>query len=240
MAIRAITFDLDNTLWDVEAPLLRAEAAQRAWFEAHRPNVIELLIPTVMNEIRKELVTECADIHHSVTAMRREFIHRVQLRAGYSEADSQVGTDGAFSEFLAVRQQVELFEDVADTLRTLAASYTLGALTNGNADVFKTEAGEFMDFAFLAEEVGAGKPDPALFEAAIAKTSLQASQILHVGDSPDHDIDGAHAVGLRTAWINPDNKAWAKGKAPLLTLRHVRELPEAIALINGDSSGSKP
>lgn len=236
MLIRAITFDLDNTLWDVEAPLRRAEAAQRAWLDTHRPKVFQRLDSTTVVTLRKTLLAERPEIRHNVTALRREFIRRIQLHAGYSEDDAQGGTDGAFREFLLARQQVELYTDVVATLRTLAKDYVLGALTNGNADVYKTAAGEFMDFAFLAEEVGASKPAPALFEAAIAQTKLRPEQILHVGDNPEHDIDGALAAGFHAAWINPANESWSRSGEPHLNLRHVSELPDAIQRLSRSDS----
>lgn len=236
MLIRAITFDLDNTLWDVEAPLRRAEAAQRVWLDTHRPKVTQLVDSATVAEIRHVLFSERPEIRHNVTALRREFIRRIQLHAGYSEDDAQEGIDGAFGEFLLARQEVELYSDVVETLRTLAKDYVLGALTNGNADVYKTAAGEFMDFAFLAEDVGASKPAPALFEAAMVQTKLPPEQILHVGDNPEHDIDGALAAGFHTAWINPKNESWSRSGAPHLNLRHVSELPAAIkSLSNSDT-----
>ncbi|WP_433290596.1 HAD family hydrolase [Actinoplanes sp. CA-030573] len=53
-----------------------------------------------------------------------------------------------------------------------------------------------------SERVGAYKPDPAMFAAGLAALGLGAHEVLHVGDSLRTDIEGAHAAGIRTAWVN--------------------------------------
>jgi putative hydrolase of the HAD superfamily len=45
--------------------------------------------------------------------------------------------------------------------------------------------------------VGARKPDPAIFEAALEVAGVEAPEALHVGDTPDEDVDGARAAGIR-------------------------------------------
>ena len=60
-------------------------------------------------------------------------------------------------------------------LELLAQRYTLGALTNGNADIYKTDAAQYFDFAFSAEDMGASKPHPAMFQAALKKPALPLS-----------------------------------------------------------------
>jgi 2-haloacid dehalogenase/putative hydrolase of the HAD superfamily len=58
------------------------------------------------------------------------------------------------------------------------------------------------DAVVASEEVGAYKPDRAMFTRALAALSLGAQDVLHVGDSLDADVRGAHAAGIRAAWVN--------------------------------------
>lgn len=51
--------------------------------------------------------------------------------------------------------------------------------------------------------VGVGKPDPAMFEATLAALGLPAERVLHVGDSVHYDVDGASAVGMPAAHVDP-------------------------------------
>jgi 2-haloacid dehalogenase len=58
-----------------------------------------------------------------------------------------------------------------------------------------------------SEEVGAYKPDPAMFTQALAALSLDPDEVLHVGDSLRSDIRGAAAAGIRAVWVNPGGRA---------------------------------
>ncbi|WP_327041246.1 HAD family hydrolase [Micromonospora ureilytica] len=53
-----------------------------------------------------------------------------------------------------------------------------------------------------SEDVRAYKPDRAMFARALAALDLGADEVLHVGDSTTADVHGAHAAGIRAAWIN--------------------------------------
>jgi putative hydrolase of the HAD superfamily len=225
MTIRVITFDLDNTLWDVEPALLRAEEAQRQWLLEHRPGAVDDVDHDGLWELKKRLWRAHPELAHNVSAMRKLLLRNLQLAAGYGDDEAAAGAEEAFGAFLLERQRVELYSDALEVLQSLAGRYRLGALTNGNADVYKTDAGEYFDFAFLAEEVGASKPAPDMFHAALAKTGVRPEEVLHVGDNPEHDVRGALAVGMRTAWINAGNADWEGDDAPDIVLSHVRELP---------------
>lgn len=54
-----------------------------------------------------------------------------------------------------------------------------------------------LDAVLTSAEVGAAKPDPAIFEAALAAVGCAAADAVHVGDSAEHDVQGARAAGLQ-------------------------------------------
>ncbi|MFT6680620.1 HAD family hydrolase [Haliea sp.] len=230
MTIRVITFDLDNTLWDVEPALLRAEQAQREWLLEHRPGSIEQHDHDSLWEFKKRVWKQHPELAHHVSQMRVRMLFELQRAAGYSEADSDAGAREAFAAFLQERHKVELYAEALEVLQRLAGDYRLGALTNGNADIYKTDAAEYFDFAFLAEDVGASKPAADMFHAALARTGAAAGEIVHVGDNPEHDILGAKQVGLRTVWVNLAGAPWEpadyRADAEVTALR---DLPAAIA-----------
>ncbi|HST16755.1 MAG TPA: HAD family hydrolase [Gaiellaceae bacterium] len=66
---------------------------------------------------------------------------------------------------------------------------------------------ERVDAVVLADEVGWRKPDPRIFEAALAALGVDAAEAVHVGDSLDADVRGASAAGLATVqalWFSAD------------------------------------
>ncbi len=232
MTIRVITFDLDNTLWDVDPALLRAEDAQRAWLLAHRPGTVEAYDHDALWQFKKDVWKRHPELLHNVSAMRRQMLYELQVAAGYSETDAKVGAEQAFAVFLEERHRVELYEEALEVLELLARDYTLGALTNGNADIYKTDAGEYFDFAFLAEEFGASKPAPDMFHAAMERSGAAADEIIHVGDNPEHDIRGALDAGMFAVWINLRNEPWPGGAQAHREVTALGDLPEAVAAIH--------
>lgn len=229
VTIRVITFDLDNTLWDVEPALLRAEDAQQDWLRRHRPGAVEDLDHRALFEFKRDVWRRHPELAHHVTAMRIQTLFELQRRAGYSAQEARRGAEQAFAVFLEERHKVELYEEALEVLQRLAQRYTLGALTNGNADIYKTDAAEYFDFAFLAQDIGAAKPHPDMFHAAIERAGVPAAQMVHVGDDPEHDVRGAREVGMRTVWLNARARPWPGGDRPDREITRLRELPGAIA-----------
>jgi putative hydrolase of the HAD superfamily len=228
-AIKVITFDLDNTLWDVEPALLRAEEAQRTWLQEHRPGTMENYSHESLWEFKKSVWKRHPHLTHHISQLRIQLLYELQRAAGFDEEEARSGAQLAFAVFLEQRHAVVLYQEALGVLKQLARSYTLGALTNGNADIYKTDAAEYFDFAFLAEDVGASKPAPDMFHAALKQSGVLPQQIVHVGDNPEHDIKGAQEVGMRTVWVNFRNAEWPKTKPADQEINCLSQLPHAIA-----------
>ena len=232
LAISVITFDLDNTLWDVEPALLRAEKTQQQWLLKHRPGAAEAFDHEALFEFKKSVWKRNQHLLHHVSQMRIQMLYELQIAAGYSEPEAHSGAQQAFEVFLQERQKVVLYDEALGVLEQLAQRYTLGALTNGNADIYKTDAAEYFDFAFLAQDIGAHKPHPDMFQAAIEQAGVTAQQIVHVGDDPEHDIRGARGMGMHTVWVNTRRKDWPGGERADQEVDNLEQLPEAIQSIS--------
>ncbi|WP_162874386.1 HAD family hydrolase, partial [Pseudomonas viridiflava] len=93
----------------------------------------------------------------------------------YEEDEAQDLADQSFEVFLKGRHQVQIFPDVQPTLEILAKTFTLGVITNGNADVRRLGLADYFSFALCAEDLGIGKPDPAPFLEALRRGNVDAS-----------------------------------------------------------------
>ena len=94
-----------------------------------------------------------------------------------------------------------LCDDVLPTLKTLKEqSFTLGLLTNLDRDMkpICRELGiePYIDFVVTSGEVGADKPSPPIFLAALQRAGVDASEAVHVGDQYKLDVLGAKGVGI--------------------------------------------
>ena len=194
----------------------------------HRPGAVETFDHEALWEFKKSVWKRHPELLHHVSQMRTQMLYELQVAAGYSEQESRSGAQQAFDVFLRERHQVILYEQALEVLQQLSRSYTLGALTNGNADIYKTDAAEYFDFAFLAEEIGASKPHPDMFEAAIKQAGVTAAEIIHVGDDPEHDIRGAADIGMHTIWMNSRGREWPGKNTADREISDLQDLPQAI------------
>lgn len=99
----------------------------------------------------------------------------------------------------------ELYPEALETLRTLAGRYKLACITNHFSWIRgRAEAAGFGDLVSvwaISAEVGAEKPDVALFESAMHDAGTAPDRVVMVGDRLDRDIAPAKALGMRTVWV---------------------------------------
>jgi FMN phosphatase YigB (HAD superfamily) len=84
----------------------------------------------------------------------------------------------------------------------LSKIYPLAAITNGNADLMAMPLGEYFQFSLQSQHFPKPKPDPVMFEEALARLNIEAHECLHIGDDIEHDVIGASQVGMKTVWFN--------------------------------------
>ncbi len=199
--IRLVTFDLDNTLWAVDAVIRRAEAALNDWLDQRVPEYNRLSADS-RKAIVQSVTAADPGIVHDISRLRETVMRETVVHCGYRpERAARLAAD-AFAEFMDWRHRVQFFPAAVDVLAELAESYTLAALTNGNADFERLGLDQYFTFGYCAGEVGAKKPAPAMFERAMAHASVEPDEAVHVGDHAVDDIQGAAAVGMATIWVN--------------------------------------
>lgn len=200
--IQVITLDLDNTLWDVDSVIIKAEATMRNWLSEHAPAVMALYEPTVLEEVRAQVMQEHAHKRHDLTFMRKQVLTLLGQRAGYAPDDAASTAAAAFEIFFEGRNSVEFFPGALTMLAEVSARYPIYALTNGNADIDKAGIGQYLQGAYSSADVGASKPDVRMFNAPLRDLGLKPKQAVHIGDNLTDDIHGANDAGLFTIWVN--------------------------------------
>jgi putative hydrolase of the HAD superfamily len=114
------------------------------------------------------------------------------------------------------------YPDVVPLLSQLAERFPFSLLTNGAPAMQRTKVEKsglepFFQYIFVGGEFPRGKPDPAIFQAALDATDCRPEQAMYVGDSLLHDIVGAQKVGIHGVWLN------RKGIAIADLPPHIRE-----------------
>jgi len=216
--LRALTLDLDDTLWPIMPTIARAEATLQSWLERHAPRTAAAHDIDAMRRLRAQVALDSPQWSHDLSALRRESIRRALAAA----EDDPALADEAFEVFFAERQRVDCFDDVLPALERLAGRYTLLALTNGNADLERVGLATWFRGGFLgAREFGFAKPDARIFLAACERLGCAPGEVLHVGDDPVLDVAGAQGAGLHAGWIE---RAPASSRAPAPLAWHGADL----------------
>ena len=221
---RALTLDLDDTLWPVWPAIIRAEQVLHEWLQVHAPGTAAAFDTAALRHLREAVAREHPERGHDLSWLRQTSIARALAHAG----DDPALAEPAFDLFFDHRQRVELYPEVPEALAALSARYPLLALTNGNADLGRIGlAGHFVG-VISAREFGRGKPHAEFFHAGCAQLGLAPDQVLHVGDDWALDIEGAHAAGLASVWLHRPGQA---PKPAQTTAQPWRELPDLAALV---------
>src|SRR5215212_5369804 len=202
--VRAVLFDLDDTLFD-------HQASSRAGLLAVR-------------EVFPSLASEPFDAFEQRYRIILEEVHLLVLSGELSPADAR---SRRFGRFLS-----ETFAPCADDVELAAAAYfagfrasrrpvagavallqhlrthvKIGVVTN-NVLAEQVEKLRHLEFAALvdvlvaSEEVGVAKPHPKIFHAALERLACTPDQVVMVGDNWENDIVGASRVGIRSIWLN--------------------------------------
>ena len=203
-AVRAICFDLDNTLWEIEPVLLRAEGILADWLRHRYPRITERFTAQEMVAMRESLLIEEPHQAHDFTYLRRESLARLAVAVGY---DRDIAHE-AFATWHAARNQCLPYPDVAPALEKLKARFRLATLTNGNADLACIGLANHFEVTLSAGTVGYAKPHPRTYSALAAALTLDPAEILFVGDEPHADVIGPRAAGMHTVWVNRGSATW--------------------------------
>ena len=83
---------------------------------------------------------------------------------------------------------------------------------------------DLLDGAVSSATVGAAKPSPAVFLAALELAGCQPGEAVHVGDSMANDVAGAHAAGIRAVLVDRGDVA----PAGIESVRSLAELRSGV------------
>ncbi len=226
--IRAVGFDLDDTLCVYLPTAIRA---RRQVFEEILHPLTGLDIDTLDQYYRQAFKTMYAEIHserwypHYLKAgavTRTETFRRMLNLIG-------LPTDGLAEQvserYAHLREQyLHLHEDALPVLNALKARYPLMVITNGPAYEQRRELQvlgiePLFDVVAIEGEVGIGKPHAEIFRYAESLVGVPPQEILFVGNSWEHDVQGALNAGWQAVWLNREGiePPTSEAQVPVIT-----------------------
>ncbi|WP_051907794.1 YjjG family noncanonical pyrimidine nucleotidase [Flavimarina sp. Hel_I_48] len=201
--IKHIFFDLDHTLWDFDK---NSELAFKHIFEKNN-----IAVPL------HEFLEVYKPINFRYWKYYRESkITKEKLRYGrLSNSFSSLGfgidkhmIDKLSEDYIThLPDNNHLFEGTYDLLSELSKNYNLHIITNGFEEVQhlklkRSKIDCFFQTITTSESVGVKKPDPRIFNFALAQAGASIENSLMIGDTYEADILGARALGIETILFN--------------------------------------
>ena len=228
-AIRAVTFDFGDTLVPVSAPAFRAVVREAASDVVRRLALGDREVYlAAWSEERDRQMREDVPAGREMD-MGRRFARLIARSRGLPAPPPGVPWDDAAVDAIVdageVAWALDAYRDrwvagipvphgVDRLLAAVAESRRVGILSNwphtATIEAFVDHAGwrPYLSAVVVSADVGAIKPDPAIFRAAeraLGMPGAAAGSILHVGDDPHADVAGARRAGWRAAWLRAEN-----------------------------------
>ncbi|MEZ5595966.1 MAG: HAD family hydrolase [Pseudomonadales bacterium] len=215
MEIRGIFFDLGGTLFHYEGAQQRARRAlmtavtRMAGGAPPAREAIGAAYRQASDEVARRYAT--LDYYLHAALFRDTFTRFTELLgipfdedayAVYREAQHSDVVDG-----------LSLKDDCHETLRTLRQrGLYLSIVSNIDEDMLqplvqRERLHDWLHHWTSSEAAGSCKPHRRFFEVSLEKAGLAPEHVLFVGDSPEHDVNGAAALGMRTVLIRNGDSA---------------------------------
>jgi YjjG family noncanonical pyrimidine nucleotidase len=204
--VRAVLFDLDDTLFDhrhcARSALGALHAAHPA-FQSHPFDDFERLHVRLLEELHRRVAVG----ELPLDVARQERFRRLFEAMGAAADDDTVAHAAATYRdgYRRLRQPVT---GAAALLAAVSTHAAIGIVSNNlleeQADKLRyCGLDRYVDVLVVSEETGISKPDPRIFDIALERLEVTADDAVMVGDSWTADVAGARAAGIRAIWFNP-------------------------------------
>lgn len=229
--LAAITFDLDDTLYDNRPVIQRTEQEAVAFLQRYHPGLSQLRSAD-FQRLRTELCRLEPEIYHDVTRWRWRAIYLALSRQGLDDTLATAGADAAMENFAYWRSRIAVPQETHATLKELGRRYPLVAITNGNAEPEACGLGGYFQFVLRSGPDGRAKPYQDMYLLAARRLGIAPEAILHVGDDLTTDVAGALRCGLQACWINDRQRSlMAAADGRLLPHIEISRLASLTALL---------
>lgn len=217
--IRAVIFDLDNTIIDRTGTFRKfTESFLQSYFQH-----IESTQPLLERIIRLD-----QDGYKDKKQLFNELLEELpwRVKPQHEELMNYYRTQYV--------KKAMLFHQAREILQYCTEKYRTGLITNGRnviqyGKIDQLEIRSYFDVILVSEEAGCKKPDPRIFEMTLNQLQLPPDQCLYIGDHPANDIEGASKVGMKTIWFKV-NQPW-KDDITVRPLHTIVQLHDLFALI---------
>ncbi|ABO22198.1 HAD-IA family hydrolase [Shewanella loihica] len=229
---KAISFDLDDTLYD-NRPIIMAAEQRLLSFLAQRHPLTQAWSLDDWQVLKRSLIRQSPSLAHDTSAARLVTLEQGLITLGYAKTQAGEAAQQALAYFVEQRSDFTVAPEVIAKLTRLARHYPLIGITNGNVDAQRIGLGEVLEFVLHPGNGTRMKPYPDMFYQACQRLDIGCHELLHLGDSFKADVQGARRAGCQAAWLNPavgrEPQLISEGQLPHMTCS---DLDDLLALID--------
>ena len=230
--IKAMTFDLDDTLYDNRPVIRRLDQEVRAWLYEYHP-VAATQDEQWWGQLKLQLAADTPWLKNDVSLWRFTQIKQGLIILGYSEPQAVDAAEQVMEQVNHWRNLIDVPHETHRVMQALAQKIPLVAITNGNVSADKIGISHYFKAVLRAGPDGFAKPHQDLFDKAQGILNVPRSSILHVGDHPVTDVVGAKQNGLQACWFNDQSQsAFDTTRLRLLPDLEIHRLESLLLLVN--------
>ncbi|WP_416306736.1 HAD-IA family hydrolase [Neptunicella sp. SCSIO 80796] len=210
--VKALSFDLDDTLYFNQPIIERTEQQLVDYFQNLYPQCRNS-DSQFWQQAKRKAIEQDPQLLLDFTLMRRGTLRYGFQQSGLQGQQLENAVEDGFNEFYRLRSDFTVPIEVTRILANLAKAYPLVAITNGNVNLDKIGIADYFSHRFHGGIKQTLKPHRAMFDLTRQALNLNASEILHVGDSFTNDVMGGIKAGFKTAWYAEDREMLIKQEA---------------------------
>jgi len=201
--IQAMTFDLDDTLYDNWPYIIEAEKGLLNYIADTYPGCSHLAKDD-WQQFKRQALQNDPDLWSDMGDLRRTTLTHGLERSGYVGDELSNAVEDCFRWFYHARSDFEVPADVCEVLAAIAKKMPIMAITNGNVNLTQIGIAAYFSCVFKANRQSPMKPHRHMFNAAAKELAVPTQHILHVGDNLEKDVWGATRSGFSSAWYACD------------------------------------
>jgi HAD superfamily hydrolase (TIGR01549 family) len=205
--IKAVIFDFIGTLtnvvdYDMESSKMKlAQAIIEAGFETSTEEFLQAYSQAheKYRVIRYEQLVEVTN-----AVWISEALNRLGFNTKPEDMNIKTAVNAFFEDYI---KTLELRPYAKNLLRKLSATYKLGLISNFTfapviyAGLKKLDINQYFNVILVSDDAGWRKPNINIFKEALGRLKVTAEETVYVGDSPQEDIKGAKAIGMKTVFV---------------------------------------
>lgn len=231
--LAAVFFDLDNTLYDHRRAAREALAEIYLRYDVSRAGADVDEFIRLFFDVNQRMWLKLATGEIDVRTLRAQ---------RFAELFGYLGVPPPAEAAALGREYLEIYlgrsyplPGAEEVLAALQPLLPLGLLTNGFSDIQRPKIerlgwDNYFAWVVVAEEVGAFKPDVAIYRRVCEAAASPPEAILYVGDSPVEDVIAARKAGLRTVWVRRDGPEVARWAAEAEADYEVADVGDVVPL----------